>query len=96
MKFFETSKFDELFEKAPDNMEYSDIPEENMEDFNVFMRLMEAKTPKDIRDISFDTVLGILDDMLKYAGYLESDSSYASAICRDFSKLRSENIERIL
>ena len=30
MKFFETSKFDELFEKAPDNMEYSDIPEENM------------------------------------------------------------------
>ena len=57
---------------------------------------MEAKTPKDIRDISFDTVLGILDDMLKYAGYLESDSSYASAICRDFSKLRSENIERIL
>ena len=86
MKFFETSKFDEMFETAPDNME----------DFNVFMRLMEAQTPQDIRDISFDTVLGILDDMLKYAGYLESDSSYASAICRDFSKLRSENIERIL
>lgn len=96
MKSLEINKFLELFEQAPSTTEYSDIPEEKMADFHIFMRLMEARSPEDIEDISFDTVLNFLNHMLEYAQYLDTENQHIDKILRNFSKIRSQHIKRVL
>lgn len=96
MKDFQISCFAELFEQVHNNTEYSDIPDEDLEDFHIFLRLMESRTPEEIEDISFEKVLYFLDQLPQYVKYFAPTDQYIETYQKQFIAAKSKSVRRVL
>lgn len=48
-------------------------------DFPIFLRIMKADTPEDVKDISLDQVVGLFTKVSRYSSHLDNKTPIAAA-----------------
>lgn len=96
MNSFQMEVFSKEFENLEDVADLQYIPEEHREGFKVFMRLMKARTLEEIKEISYETVVGFLEKISVFAPYLEQKEFSMEDMQNGFLAVSSVSIRRVL
>lgn len=70
--------FDHVADRLHDleNEEHEKVPENLQEDFDIFLRVMEAKDGREIEDIPSEAILGLFDKLDTLVAWLNLDNDY--------------------
>ncbi len=66
------------------------------EKFSLFERILQARTPEEIEDISVDDILGIFPNLGDYCNIICFDNIVSPTIGEKMQKYRSSNSRRII
>lgn len=96
MDGLQMEKLFETFSGLENATDFQDVPQEHREEFSVFMRIMKARTLRELKGISYETIMGFFEKIPLYASYLDIKDLSMSDLQMGFYKVKSENCRRVL